>query len=80
MGPVNLVAIEEHEEMTQRFNFLTQQEQDLLKAKDDLHKAIQKINRTTRELSPRRSRRSGRISPNITGSLRRRFGRAGAAG
>ena len=50
MGPVNLVAIEEHEEMTQRFNFLTQQEQDLLKAKDDLHKAIQKINRTTREL------------------------------
>lgn len=50
MGPVNLVAIEEHEEMTQRFNFLTQQEQDLLKAKEDLHKAIQKINRTTREL------------------------------
>ncbi len=50
MGPVNLVAIEEHEEMTQRFNFLTQQEHDLLKAKEDLHKAIQKINRTTREL------------------------------
>ena len=50
MGPVNLVAIEEHQEMTERFNFLTQQEQDLLKAKDDLHKAIQKINRTTREL------------------------------
>jgi len=50
MGPVNLVAIEEHQEMTERFTFLTQQEQDLLKAKDDLHKAIQKINRTTREL------------------------------
>ena len=50
MGPVNLVAIEEHQEMTERFNFLTQQEQDLLKAKDDLHKAILKINRTTREL------------------------------
>ncbi len=50
MGPVNLVAIEEHQEMTERFNFLSQQEQDLLKAKEDLHKAILKINRTTREL------------------------------
>ena len=34
----------------QRFDFLTKQEEDLLKAKDDLHKAIVKINRTTREL------------------------------
>ena len=50
MGPVNLVAIEEHQEMTERYNFLVQQEQDLLKAKEDLHKAILKINRTTREL------------------------------
>lgn len=50
MGPVNLVAIEEHQEMTERFNFLVQQQDDLLKAKDDLHKAIQKINRTTKEL------------------------------
>jgi len=36
--------------MKTRYDFLTQQEQDLLKAKEDLHKAIQKINRTTREL------------------------------
>ncbi len=50
MGPVNLVAIEEHSEMKARFEFLTQQEQDLIKAKEDLHKAILKINRTTREL------------------------------
>lgn len=50
MGPVNLVAIEEHQEMTERYNFLTQQEQDLLKAKEDLHKAILKINRTTKEI------------------------------
>jgi len=50
MGPVNLVAIEEHDEMKQRFEFLTQQHTDLTHAKEDLHKAILKINRTTREL------------------------------
>ncbi len=50
MGPVNLVAIEEFDEMRTRYEFLSQQEADLVKAKEDLHKAIQKINRTTREL------------------------------
>ncbi len=50
MGPVNLAAVEEHTEMKERYAFLTQQEQDLIKAKEDLHKAIIKINRTTREL------------------------------
>ena len=50
MGPVNLVAIQEYDEMKERFDFLTQQQQDLLQAKEDLHKAILKINRTTKEL------------------------------
>lgn len=50
MGPVNLVAIEEFEELKQRYDFLTQQHADLTQAKEDLHKAIVKINRTTREL------------------------------
>lgn len=50
MGPVNLVAIEEHQELQERGNFLTTQQQDLLLAKDDLHKAINKLNRTTREM------------------------------
>jgi len=50
MGPVNLVAIEEHQELQERFTFLTTQQQDLLAAKDDLHKAINKLNRTTREM------------------------------
>ncbi len=50
MGPVNLVAIEEHDEMKGRFDFLTKQHEDLVQAKDDIHKAILKINRTTREL------------------------------
>ncbi len=50
MGPVNLVAIEEHTELQDRFAFLTHQRDDLLKAKDSLLKAIAKINKTTRDL------------------------------
>ena len=50
MGPVNLVAIEEHQELQQRYDFLTTQQQDLVMAKDDMHKAINKLNKTTREM------------------------------
>ncbi len=50
MGPVNLVAIEEHKELEERYAFLTHQQQDLVNAKESLHKAIQKINKTTKEL------------------------------
>ncbi len=50
MGTVNLVAIEEQKELEERFNFLTNQREDLIKAKDSLLKAISKISRTTRKL------------------------------
>ena len=50
MGPVNLVAIEEHKELEERYSFLTHQQEDLACAKDSLLKAIQKINKTTKEL------------------------------
>ncbi|MFH0732026.1 MAG: chromosome segregation protein SMC [Candidatus Omnitrophota bacterium] len=50
MGPVNLVAIEEHKELQERYDFLTSQQQDLINAKESLHKAINRINRTTRAL------------------------------
>jgi chromosome segregation protein len=50
MGPVNLVAIDEHKELKQRFDFLSAQQEDLINAKESLHKAINKINRTTRQM------------------------------
>ncbi|MFH1407005.1 MAG: chromosome segregation protein SMC [Candidatus Omnitrophota bacterium] len=50
MGTVNLVAIEEEKELTDRYNFLTAQEADLSQAKESLTEAIRKINRTTKEL------------------------------
>jgi chromosome segregation protein len=50
MGPVNLVAIEEYEEAEQRYQFLTTQNDDLLKAKDQLLEVIHRINSQTREM------------------------------
>ncbi|MBN1794701.1 MAG: chromosome segregation protein SMC [Candidatus Omnitrophica bacterium] len=50
LGAVNLVAIEEHKELEERFQFLTTQKDDLQRAKDDLMKAIDQINKTTKKL------------------------------
>ncbi|MBP6920029.1 MAG: AAA family ATPase [Candidatus Omnitrophica bacterium] len=49
-GAVNLVAIEEYDELKKRYDFLTQQQADLVNAKASLQDAIQKINRTTRKM------------------------------
>ncbi|MDD5560524.1 MAG: AAA family ATPase [Candidatus Omnitrophica bacterium] len=49
-GTVNLVAIEEYDELKQRYDFLIQQQNDLLAAKESLHQAILKINRTTKQM------------------------------
>jgi chromosome segregation protein len=50
IGPVNLEAITEYDELEQRYSFLTGQETDLLTAKEQILKAIQEINRTTQKL------------------------------
>lgn len=49
MGAVNLAAPEEYASLEERFNFLLTQQQDLTKAKEDLHQVITKINQNTRE-------------------------------
>ena len=49
-GAVNLVAIEEFDELKNRFEFLTKQQSDLLTAREQLMSTIQKINRTTRQM------------------------------
>ena len=46
---VNLGAIKEYEQLKERFDFLTEQREDLVKAVGDLHKVINKINRISQE-------------------------------
>jgi len=46
---VNLGAIKEYEQFNTRFDFLSEQQDDLLNAIDNLHKVIKKINRITQE-------------------------------
>jgi len=49
MGDVNLASLEEHRELSERYAYLSAQKEDLEKSLEDLAKAIQRINRTTRE-------------------------------
>jgi chromosome segregation protein len=46
---VNLGAIKEYEQLKDRFDFLSEQRDDLVKAIDDLHKVVKKINRISQE-------------------------------
>jgi len=48
LGDVNLGAIEEHEELAERFRFLSEQKEDLERTLHSLREAISRINRTSR--------------------------------
>jgi len=50
MGPINMEAIQEYDELEQRHTFLEQQLADLTKSKSELADVITKINETTRKL------------------------------
>jgi chromosome segregation protein len=49
MGEVNPLALEEYEEQSERLNFLTQQQEDLEKAKSSLQRTIAEVKRTARK-------------------------------
>jgi chromosome segregation protein len=50
LGPVNMLAVEEHAEESQRLEFLTAQRDDLVEARNDLKSAIREINKTATDL------------------------------
>ena len=50
MGPVNIDAIQEYDELEQRHTFLENQNNDLINAKAELLETITKINQTTKTL------------------------------
>lgn len=50
LGPVNMLAMEEHAEEDRRLAFLVEQRDDLVAARDDLVAAIRQINKTAREV------------------------------
>jgi chromosome segregation protein len=50
MGPINLAAISEHQELEERHRFLSAQEEDLSNSIRSLKEIIQRIQRTTKEM------------------------------
>jgi chromosome segregation protein len=71
MGPVNVEAIQEYDELEERFKFLSQQHEDLVKAKEQLLQVIAKINSTTKQLF---SETFGRIRENFHQMFTELFG------
>ena len=49
IGPINMAVAEEYEEEAKRFDFLTEQRDDLLEAEDSLEEAIRRIDHQARE-------------------------------
>jgi len=50
MGPINMASIQEYEELSNRYEFLINQEKDLREACDTLNRTISRIDRTTKDL------------------------------
>ena len=50
MGPVNLVAIDEYQEVEERYAFLSTQHEDLVTAKKELEEVVARIDKQSREM------------------------------
>ena len=71
LGEVNLGAIEEHEELAERFRFLAEQQTDLQETIGSLREAISRINRTSRT---RFKKTFEQVSANFSENFPRLFG------
>ncbi|MCA1964002.1 MAG: chromosome segregation protein SMC, partial [Prosthecobacter sp.] len=71
IGPVNLDAIQEFEELEERHNFLENQYNDLVKSKEELLEVIAKINETTKTMF---SETFAQVRVNFQNNFRELFG------
>lgn len=71
LGPVNIAAIEEFEQVNERYQFLTEQRKDLIDAKDTLHSAITEMDE---EMTERFSRTFFEIQKHFRDVFRKLFG------
>ncbi len=76
MGPVNLDAIEEFEELEERFNFLKGQHDDLVNSKAELLEVIERINTETKRLF---SETFAQVRINFRDMFKELFGEKGEA-
>ncbi len=70
IGPVNMLAVEEHAEESERLAFLTEQRADLVEARNDLRSAIREINKTATDLF---NETFGKIRENFRATFLRLF-------
>jgi hypothetical protein len=76
MGPVNLDAIEEFEELEERYNFLKGQHDDLVNSKSELLEVIDRINTETQRLF---SETFAQVKINFREMFKELFGEKGEA-
>jgi chromosome segregation protein len=76
MGPVNLDAIEEFEELEERYNFLRNQHEDLVSSKAELLEVIERINTETKRLF---AETFAQVKVNFRGMFKELFGEKGEA-
>ena len=76
MGPVNLDAIEEYEELEERYTFLRNQHDDLVKSKAELLEVIERINSETQRLF---SETFAQVRLNFRDMFKELFGEKGEA-